>query len=319
MNKKMAIIILFAFLPLAACSGTVTDERIVGTAKVIKVFESIGESAAIKRGVNQTFARAGSRLSDNDVAVTGAESNIYLLLNAESILKMDESSRVEVNRVSESNLSLTLLEGAIAANITRQEGMEYEIRVGNSTMGIRGTSFIIEYREDDIVVVMLSGSGEIDGVMLEAGNAARIEEEIHIVPLEESDISSPFILNELAERENNKIAFGEMERLAVFALGAAHTEGSIILEFDLIEISLNEGFPVIENWPVDGDYVVRLYNETDISIESFMRDFSFIVNNETWSCGKIGCINGWLYEGGSLAEIEKTLCECHEEYMIFDW
>jgi hypothetical protein len=328
MKKVLLIISVLSMLTLVACASDGGNE-VVGRARAVVVFEATGESVTVERGATQSFARAGLRLADRDVAVTGAKSNMYLLLNAESVMKMDEASRVEVNRVEDRVLALTLLEGAIAADINRQDAFDrYEINAGNVMMGIRGTSFIVEYRQNNVTVVMLSGSGEVNGVPLAEGNTASVEEtgEVSVEPLVIENIESPFIRNEIAERESALRVYGEIARVAVFQPGAAHTEANIVLEFDLLEININEAFPPRDLiWPPDGDYEVRFYNNRVISAQSFIRGIPFITyEGRNWSCGREGenqsCHNGRFYTFIETGGFTSEDCGCFDEVLnILDW
>jgi hypothetical protein len=153
---------------------------------------------------NNTYmdAREGQSLSDGNAAVTGEKSNIYLNLNSRSTLKMDETTRVEIDKVSARALSLTLVSGAVSADITRDgEDDTYEIRAGRSTLGVRGTSFIVEFRDDAPVFIMLEGSGDVDGITLTEGNVAVIEaEQVVVIAIADYGMLSDFARNEMNER-----------------------------------------------------------------------------------------------------------------------
>ncbi|MCL2604644.1 MAG: FecR family protein [Defluviitaleaceae bacterium] len=289
----IAAIILPLFL--AACSN---DADVVGSARTINVFETHGENTSITRGATRTAPRAGFRLADRDVAETGQASNIYLLLNAESIMKMDERSTVEINRVSDNLLSLTLVEGAVAADIKRESSDDiYEIHVGNIMMGVRGTSFIMEYRGTAPVIVMLEGSGEIGGIILEAGEIAVIDvtaDTVTVEPFVLENLDSPFIASEIARREGNQTVYGTGIRIAVVQAGAAHNEAAVVMEFELMELYLYAGLHDDIVWPSDGYYELRLYTDGRISAGTMKEMFPFIVYENEWRCLREGCLTGWL-------------------------
>jgi hypothetical protein len=208
-----------------------------------------GGSAVITRNNSETAAREGQSLSDGNAAATGFASHIYLNLNlnSRSVLKMDETSKIEVNRVSARGLSITLVEGAIAADITREGDDDlYEIRVGRSALSVRGTSFIVEYREASPVIVMLTGNGDVDGVLLTEGNVAVIEDgAVTVVPLVITDSFSPFIRNEISNRVDSQLYLPQetvSEPQPDFVTGyttATHLRGRIneTFSFDIIGAS----------------------------------------------------------------------------------
>jgi hypothetical protein len=249
------------------------------------------------------------------MAATGEGTTMYLLLNAESVMKMDENSKVEVNAVSANRLTLTLLEGAIAADIKRESPDDmYEIRVGNVMMGVRGTSFLIEYRDEAVTVVMLDGSGEIEGTLLTTGEVAviGITDGITVEPLNMDNITSPFITNEITRREELQTAYGAGVRITIVAAGAPHEESSVVMEFALMDLYLNEGLHDRIEWPDDGDYELRIYTGGVVSAGTLSQSFSFAVYQNQWRCHRVGCAEGW---------INHETCECVDELesLMRDW
>jgi hypothetical protein len=178
------------------------------TARTIVISDIEGDSAFMIRDGNTSAAGIGQRLSNGTAAVTGGQSHIFLGLNKDSTLKMDEHSAIEVSQVSSRSLSISLLEGAISADIKRRNANDtYEIHAGNTVMGIRGTSFAVDSRGGDPLFVMLLGSGDIGGTPLEAGNVAQTSYggEIGVAPLVIDPSLGSFILGEIVARKDELI------------------------------------------------------------------------------------------------------------------
>jgi hypothetical protein len=323
MKKIIYILLAVLFLALQTACSSGTGGNAAGQARTVNVFETNGEHSYITRGQNRTTPRAGFRLTDRDVAATGGNSNMFLLLNAESIMKMDERSTVEINRVSPNLLSLTLVEGAIVADIKRESQDDiYEIRVGNVIMGVRGTSFIVEYRDAAPVIVMLEGNGDIDGVTLSAGEIAIIEAAaVSVEPLVLENLDSPFIVGEITRREEITNIYGAGTRIVAVNEGAPHSEASVVIGFDLMELYLNAGLHETITWPADGNYELRLYTGGRISAETFNRGFPFIVYENDWRCPRPGCAMGWMYtfDGDDLIDRSQCLCVNEMEAVMRDW
>jgi hypothetical protein len=325
--KYKGIILIVLLLPLLAACAQMGGENVVGFARTINVFETNGNDATVRRGAVQAEPRAGFRLADNDLAITGDASNIYLLLNTESIMKIDEQSLVEINHISGQNLTLTLLEGAIVADIKRENDNDiYEIYVGNVLMGVRGTSFIVEYRSGkNPVIVMLEGSASIGDAVLEAGEIAIIDEaaKITVEPLVIENITSPFITGEIARREAMATVYGAGIRIAVTQAGAAHNEAAVIMEFELMELYLYAGLHDNIHWPFDGDYELRLYTDGRISAGTLGDYLPFTVYENDWRCLRPGCLAGWVWVwfDGTFEQGEWIQCECVDEMerVMRDW
>ena len=162
-KKAMAMILATVLtmgtaMPLAA-RQTPTEAR------NIAIHSTEGEHITLARalGGRTTDPRPGQRLSDGNVLSTGRDSFVYLQLDAASLIKMDESSRVTVNE-SANLLSLAIQTGRALVEVNQQPpGQMLETRLGNTAFAVRGTSFIAGHVEGDVsravFVTVLSGYG----------------------------------------------------------------------------------------------------------------------------------------------------------------
>ena len=142
-------------------------------ARNISIFRLDGQYVSLARapGGREIEPRAGQRLVEGNILSTGWDSQVYLQLDDTSILKMDESSRVQVG-AARSLLSLTVQSGSALVDVLAQSpGHAMETRIGNTSLAVRGTLYIMSRRDADVVTItMLSGSGEVtmrgdDGLM----------------------------------------------------------------------------------------------------------------------------------------------------------
>ena len=140
------------------------------SARIISVFQVTGEEVYITRGQVDAAARPGQRLVTGNHLRTGAVDRVELLLDQQSVVVMDSGSHVSVGS-TRNRLSLTVEYGQALVNAGPQAtNQDLEIRVGNRGLVVRGTLFTIgQTREGVMVVTMLSGAAEVDGVLIEAG------------------------------------------------------------------------------------------------------------------------------------------------------
>ena len=159
--KKFVISFLVLLLAL---SPAYTVFAQTPNARNISVFRVDGNSATVARNHlgRETSPRAGQRLSEGNIVSTGRNTAVYLQLDEASILKMDESSKVQVG-AARNLLSLTVQSGMALVDVTTQNpGQSLETRVGNVGLAIRGTLFFIGRRDTDTTTItMLSGSGVV--------------------------------------------------------------------------------------------------------------------------------------------------------------
>ena len=132
-------------------------------ARNIGVFRVDGGDARLARtfGGSTTSPRDGQRLNVGNVMTTGHDTQVYMQLDTDSILKMDEESQVAVGSAG-NLLSLSVFYGSALVDAAQQaSGQSLETRIGNITTGVRGTLFIAGIRENGAVVVtMLSAKGQ---------------------------------------------------------------------------------------------------------------------------------------------------------------
>ncbi|MCL1863292.1 MAG: FecR domain-containing protein [Defluviitaleaceae bacterium] len=201
-KSKSCIAILLAFaMILSSVSHLYAD-----TARVITVHGIEGNSVSLSRGnARAATPRVGQRLANGNTITTGTGSSVYLQMDRDSILKMDEQSRVVVTS-SRRRLSLTVQSGSALIDAGAQSaGETLETRVGNVGLTVRGTMFTVGRTDNSLLIVMLSGSGDVNGIPIPAGEGMVVRADtqaagVHFEAMQELDLGQLplFTLNSIA-------------------------------------------------------------------------------------------------------------------------
>ena len=140
-------------------------------ARTIAVFRAEGDfTTLISRGREIANLRDGQRLSSGDRLVTGRDSQIFVMLDNSSILKLGENSEAEIIEAGR-NLEINVIRGNVLVRVDSQEPHHATtIRAQNTTTGVRGTMFTVSVDDyGNETVAMLSGYAEVNGEPLMAG------------------------------------------------------------------------------------------------------------------------------------------------------
>jgi hypothetical protein len=170
----------------------------------ISIYRLDGEQITFDRGArarSEMPARQGQRLSEGQSVITGSDSHAYFQFDTVSIVKMDEQSRVSVNRANANNIALTVISGSALVSVeTQRQGQTLEVRIGNTVLGVRGTLFVIGYDSEDVIVItMLDGSGVVDDTPLLAGSAMRIYEDGDLISDIDIEVMDLFTLQAIRD------------------------------------------------------------------------------------------------------------------------
>jgi len=163
------------------------------TARTITIFRIDGTNAELFRnGASRSTApRNNFRVNPGNTITTGANTQIYLNFDTSSLIKMDSHS--EVNFELTSNLlGINLHSGNALVQIDQQPAnTSVEARLGAVAFTVRGTMFTVGYADDEGIgqVALLSGSGEIGDILIEAGQVVTIDTD--------SDVAEPILVSEI--------------------------------------------------------------------------------------------------------------------------
>ena len=159
--KKCLAVLLAILINIPATPAVFAQEP---EARLISIFQVDGPDASLSRAIGgRTIEpRFGQRLSEGNILSTGWDTQVYIQMDQASILKMDESTRLQV-AAARSLLSLTVQSGSALVEVAEQSPRNtIETRVGNTAIGVRGTMYIVSRGATDIVtIIMLSGMGEV--------------------------------------------------------------------------------------------------------------------------------------------------------------
>ena len=163
-RKRVAWIASALLLLVAVFIVVFTGSDIHG-ARTMEVFK-VGGIVSMTRGTpDKITARVGARINDGYMVFTGHDSTCHILMDRESLFRMDSESAISVEAVSASLLEVRIESGQVLFDVQeRSPGRDVTIRVGNSAIGVRGTLFVAGFGPDGgIYVVMLDGEVVVDG------------------------------------------------------------------------------------------------------------------------------------------------------------
>jgi len=149
------------------------------TARTITVFRVDGTNAELFRNgtARSTAPRNNFRINAGNTITTGANTQIYLNFDTNSLLKMDSHSAVNFELTSQL-LGINLQGGSALVRVDQQPAnTTVEARLGAVAFTVRGTMFTIGYAEEEGIaqIALLSGSGEIGETLIEAGQIVTID------------------------------------------------------------------------------------------------------------------------------------------------
>lgn len=161
MKKTIAVLtsIILTFA-MAIPTLAITEQ----TSRSMVIYATQGDDVTLTKGTDKSFtAKKGMRLSNGYTVSTGKASYADLKLDDETLLKMDESTKVDISQTKGKNLKLTLLSGAISVNAAKQKDSEtISVRAGNSALAVRGTVFALSYSGGVFEVDLFEGAVGVD-------------------------------------------------------------------------------------------------------------------------------------------------------------
>jgi len=179
MKKRLATWIMIAALLLGMIPFTVASDY---TSRTFVVESVSGSNATMTKGSEKTFAvRSGTRLATGNSVATGKSTTVGIKMDDNSVVTMAQSTKIDVSKVTNTQLRLKLINGELSVNAGAQAaGNSTSITAGNTTMGIRGTKFTVTYINGELTVVLLEGELDIttffDSFILRAGETLKVYE-----------------------------------------------------------------------------------------------------------------------------------------------
>lgn len=215
MKKRL----LCVFLVLTLALGLFVPGALAAEKARTLVILQIDGSASMTKGTSKSFtANEDMKLAAGYTVSTGAKSYVVIKADDKSLITLDERSKIQISKAWFGKLSLSVLSGGISVDAAPQNrGESVEIRVGNSALTIRGTEFVAENGSEGPVYTMLSGSGEVAGQPLGAGQMTSIvpgpdgQPLSQPVPLALGDGLSLFALRTILEKKEALLASGVLK------------------------------------------------------------------------------------------------------------
>ena len=160
-KKRILMWLLVAALVLGTMPAAIATETVVSRSMVVQSVS--GDNANMTRGTNLAFpVREGTRLTTGNTVSTGRDSTIDIRMDDNSSVRVNESTKVDISTANRRALTLTVINGTIALNAeTQAQGTNTTIRAGNSTMGLRGTLFTVNYSGGELRTILLEGELDI--------------------------------------------------------------------------------------------------------------------------------------------------------------
>ena len=183
-NAKRMFVWVGVFLTLAAAGvfaffalpGIIGDSGELDS-RIMSVFRVEGDTVRLSRHAEGiTDARAGMGLHAGYGVATGRDSFCYILLDTDSLVKMDVSTDISVEQLTDNLLRISVGRGQILVNVQNQSPEHVlEAIIGNTVISVRGTLFVAGvYAGGEAIITVLDGSVNVNNVPLFAGYTMRV-------------------------------------------------------------------------------------------------------------------------------------------------
>jgi hypothetical protein len=149
--KRLAILVVLTsltFLPTGVCLAD--SEQVIGSVRTVS-----GE-AFVLRGDLKNRAHIKLQLKQGDVLETGKPGSMGIILRDDTVLSLGPDSRLEISRFifaparGEMNLFTRILKGTatyLSGSIGKLAPEKVKIKTPQTTIGVRGTSFLVKVSE----------------------------------------------------------------------------------------------------------------------------------------------------------------------------
>ena len=169
MKKALSLIlaVILALSLLTAC------EISIDGGGVITVSDITGGNATLtKSDKSEQAAATGAELTAGCRLTTGYDTCVYLKIDKDSIIKMNEQTEISVSEISSGALKIELVKGSVLVNEKGKKG-RLQMTAGKTLLTVRGTFFTANYDGDNIVVDLIEG--KID-VKSDSGEVTNVEQ-----------------------------------------------------------------------------------------------------------------------------------------------
>lgn len=153
----MVIARIFSVLGLSACVGALPSASVLAADPIGLVKVLTGTASVTRDGGAQPLA-AGSDVFRNDVVTTSAESSVGITFRDDTTLSMGPKGRMVLDDFAfdpaqeNVKLGVRLLKGTFAmasGQIAKLAPQNVAVQTSATTIGIRGTTFLVEAAGDE--------------------------------------------------------------------------------------------------------------------------------------------------------------------------
>ena len=150
----------------------------------IPVSTVTGSSVTLaKSGKGAKAVKEGAKLKAGGSLATGADTCVYLELDKNSTIKMDENSEISVTEITRKAVKFDLVRGSVLINEKGKAG-RLHITAGETLLVVRGTFFTAKYDGGSMVVDLIEG--EID-VTTASGSETNVNQGERVTVYGDSD------------------------------------------------------------------------------------------------------------------------------------
>ena len=248
-SKKKAKwpLVSFAALVLIAAIGlayffTFHERQGDLDARIMSVFRVDGEEVSLlNAGGARADAREGMRLHARYSVITGRSSFCHIMLDADSIVKIDAISDISIAQLTDRLLRINIHRGQVMVNLQDQiPGHELEAVIGNTVISVRGTLFVAGlYAGGEAIVTVLDGIVYVNNVPLFAGYTMRVYDGLEMIyeisPFDFS-MADEFLISAVTDNHDRLLAAGFLDGMDFdeAAMAVVYVEDDEPDEYELV-------------------------------------------------------------------------------------
>lgn len=141
----LVVVILFTITSIQPVPVLAAEGR---TARIYDYSNEV----TVTRGKSDLKAFKGMRLKEGDTIKTGKNSNAYIEIDSDKVVKLDSSTIVTISNMNgtdkDGNINISLTSGKIYNDIKKKltKNSTYKVRTPNAVMGVRGTTFVVDMK-----------------------------------------------------------------------------------------------------------------------------------------------------------------------------
>ena len=148
------------------------------------VIDFDGEVSLTKKGEKKEFTIfKDMKLSEGDTIITGKDSFVEILLDDDKEIKVGEDTKVDLRELKEEDedegeqTTFKVWRGKIWANIKKalKPKSNFEINTPTSVAGVRGTKFLVEYKDRTSNIHVVEGVVKTRVHTIEKGKDGKYE------------------------------------------------------------------------------------------------------------------------------------------------